>query len=954
MESPRLAKRRKVEETSTTTPTSTATPTHANNGSSARRTKGATARINGTPLQQRAEAVSTPLTATSRKSIGNTEVDVFDDIDGANTPTSARSTSTRPKSTLGLADRRELSLKASAHGLNSLRARLNARLAAQEKEKQAKAGAADSPTVSAHDNTEHTFDDEEQQEESREGTPKSVGRPRKVTATVLQQEAEERKENEQTKFEEEQYEKAIKRMAAKAKAADRLKAKARGETLPKDSTPVRSTPKSAVDGVRKQTLKATPRSGKKELKMTLEVPQAEVDIPDDTACRVCSKLNSAKTNPMVVCDGCEHAYHQKCHVPPISNKILKEEDSEWFCAECAFKRAATTGAATFTKSKPAPKPRKAPPVEPDMPDEIVNGEELDVIHVEPALPTAAKSQPGWMERMKNAMPKRKDPVRELSPMILDLPGEDTAPRNPSKAASAVKALPKPTRQPSPKLHQANASADLSISHSDLKSLKLTVLEQLTNRRQHNLIGLGTETQQIASLVDQTISSGESNSLLVIGARGSGKTAVVESILHEQGLKNADVFHAVRLNGFTHTDDKIALREIWRQLGREMQTEELDTGGKNYADALTTLLALLSHPSEFGQDITGENGEAVKSKSVVFILDEFDLFTTHPRQTLLYNLFDIAQSRKAPILVLGLTTRFDVAEQLEKRVKSRFSHRFVHLGLAKNLDTFTDMCRSCLLPANNDDSHIADSGVSKGGTETWRALLSDLFSTEEMTSAVRKIYYTTKSVPAFQSSMLIPFSTLPSYPSSPSANDHNMNDSTHQIPTNLLLTHLLPSTPTIPASTSPPDSKLQLLHSLSTLHLALLISAARLSIIHTTDFVSFALAYDHYTHLASRARIQSSASASFSSSFGAAGSGAAAGVNASGVGRVWSKDVAREAWEGLCKAEFVMLEAGAGAAGRGGKAGLENALGRVDVLLEEIVETVGGEMGMVMRGWCREI
>jgi Cdc6-like AAA superfamily ATPase len=44
--------------------------------------------------------------------------------------------------------------------------------------------------------------------------------------------------------------------------------------------------------------------------------------------------------------------------------------------------------------------------------------------------------------------------------------------------------------------------------------------------------------------------------------------------------------------------------------------------------------------------------------VVFILDEFDLFTTHSRQTLLYNLFDIAQARKAPIVVLGLTARMD--------------------------------------------------------------------------------------------------------------------------------------------------------------------------------------------------------------------------------------------------------------------------------------------------------
>ena len=46
----------------------------------------------------------------------------------------------------------------------------------------------------------------------------------------------------------------------------------------------------------------------------------------------------------------------------------------------------------------------------------------------------------------------------------------------------------------------------------------------------------------------------------------------------------------------------------------------------------------------------------QSKSVVFVLDEFDMFAQHHNQTLLYNLFDVAQSAQAPICVIGLTTR----------------------------------------------------------------------------------------------------------------------------------------------------------------------------------------------------------------------------------------------------------------------------------------------------------
>lgn len=89
------------------------------------------------------------------------------------------------------------------------------------------------------------------------------------------------------------------------------------------------------------------------------------------------------------------------------------------------------------------------------------------------------------------------------------------------------------------------------------------------------------------------------------------------------------------------------------------------------------------------------GEKHTSKSVVFVIDEFDLFCSHHNQTLLYNLFDISQSAQAPICIigkfpncwvcyfkpfflLGITCRLDVIELLEKRVKSRFSHRQIFL------------------------------------------------------------------------------------------------------------------------------------------------------------------------------------------------------------------------------------------------------------------------------------
>jgi len=237
-----------------------------------------------------------------------------------------------------------------------------------------------------------------------------------------------------------------------------------------------------------------------------------------------------------------------------------------------------------------------------------------------------------------------------------------------------------------------STESISIESPQLSLLKSIALSKLSQRRPIPLTNLSTEYTKVHTLLTATIQSGESNSLLLIGARGSGKTTLINACLHDLSRSSKETFHVVRLNGFVQTDDKLALREIWRQLGREMEVDEDENAGpgKSYADTLAMLLALLSHPDE----IAGQEVEGV-AKSIIFIMDEFDLFATHPRQTLLYNLLDIAQSRKAPIAVLGLTTRIDVTEALEKRVKSRFSHRFVHLPLPKGLGGFVEVGKAAL-------------------------------------------------------------------------------------------------------------------------------------------------------------------------------------------------------------------------------------------------------------------
>jgi origin recognition complex subunit 4 len=78
-----------------------------------------------------------------------------------------------------------------------------------------------------------------------------------------------------------------------------------------------------------------------------------------------------------------------------------------------------------------------------------------------------------------------------------------------------------------------------------------------------------------------------------------------------------------------------------------------------------------------------------------------MFAEHTNQILLYNLFDIAQSQQTPICVIGVTSRLDCVGMLEKRVKSRFSHRILDTYPIATLEDFISIAKSALSLEENE-------------------------------------------------------------------------------------------------------------------------------------------------------------------------------------------------------------------------------------------------------------
>ncbi|KAB1205626.1 Origin recognition complex subunit 4 [Morella rubra] len=203
------------------------------------------------------------------------------------------------------------------------------------------------------------------------------------------------------------------------------------------------------------------------------------------------------------------------------------------------------------------------------------------------------------------------------------------------------------------------------------------------------------------IISSSVTEACNNSILLLGPRGSGKIAVLELVLKDLLEEYPDMISVIRLSGLLHSDDNCAFKEIARQLCVEHHL-------------LFSKMASFDDNSQFMIAMLRECGLA--HKTVVFVLDEFDLFA-QGKQRVLYSLLDAMQSVTSQAVVIGVSCRLvcsllnykitteceavlswdsdefnenklevltidvicrlcflDADQLLEKRVRSRFSHR----------------------------------------------------------------------------------------------------------------------------------------------------------------------------------------------------------------------------------------------------------------------------------------
>ncbi|KAK8315868.1 hypothetical protein V6Z12_A13G002400 [Gossypium hirsutum] len=190
------------------------------------------------------------------------------------------------------------------------------------------------------------------------------------------------------------------------------------------------------------------------------------------------------------------------------------------------------------------------------------------------------------------------------------------------------------------------------------------------------------------IISTSVTEACNNSILLLGPHGSGKVAVLELVLSDLLQQYPEAISVIRLNGLLHSDDNCALKEIARQLCMEHQL-------------LFSKVASFDDNSQFMIAMLRECGLA--HKTIIFVLDEFDFFA-QGKQRLLYSLLDAMQSVNSQAVVIGVSCRLDVDQLLEKRVRSRFSHRKLLFLSPSKEDTERFMEHILSLPMDSSLPH----------------------------------------------------------------------------------------------------------------------------------------------------------------------------------------------------------------------------------------------------------
>ncbi|KAI9293421.1 origin recognition complex, subunit 4 [Neoconidiobolus thromboides FSU 785] len=276
---------------------------------------------------------------------------------------------------------------------------------------------------------------------------------------------------------------------------------------------------------------------------------------------------------------------------------------------------------------------------------------------------------------------------------------------------------------------------------------LKIIERLSGSRPPvQLVGLKEQHSMLKGLLSKSLTGNESNSLLMVGPCGCGKTTLLNKVINEIQTEVLEKFIKIELDGNFHQNARESIIGMAKQLKSNYQIEERMEDGleETVSDAFSLNKALEYILQELGNKSKKEKNRKKEEKenksSLLIVLENMDLFALHPKQTLLYNLFDLVQ-RDTPVnlVIIGITNKIEIHDHLEKRVKSRFSHRQIYVDPPQKIQDYLEILKNALLIENE----IKDREFTKHNEQ-----VEELLKDKKMLSLCREFLEIHQSVTDF--------------------------------------------------------------------------------------------------------------------------------------------------------------------------------------------------------------